>query len=141
MDFGRIELEVVTPNGVAVRETVDEVEAPGVEGHFGALPGHRPFLSQLRAGELRYRIGSEDHFVAVTWGFAEVLPNKVTVMVETAELATDIDLERAASAKKRAAERLEEFGTAYDLERASAAFERAAARVEAAEHAKHSNKT
>ena len=87
-----LELEIVTPAGVVVRESVDEVEAPGVEGHFGVLPGHRPFMSQLRAGELRYRTGKENHFVAVHWGFAEVLPNKVTVLVETAERAEDIDL-------------------------------------------------
>lgn len=132
----KIALEVVTPNGVVVREQVDEVEAPGIEGHFGALPGHTPFLSQLVTGELRYRIGQKDHFVAVTWGFAEVLPYKVTVLVETAELATDIDLERAESSRKRAEERLSEFGTAYDLERAKSAFERARARVDAAERGK-----
>ena len=134
MDERKISLEVVTPNGVVVREMVDEVEAPGIEGHFGALPGHTPFLSQLMTGELRYRIGQDNHFVAVTWGFAEVLPYKVTVLVETAELASDIDLERAESARKRAEERLTEFGTAYDLERAQAAFQRAQARVEAAKH-------
>ena len=90
-----LELEIVTPAGVVVREDVDEVEAPGILGHFGVLPGHRPFMSQLRAGQLRYRTGKDDHFVAVHWGFAEVLPNKVTILVETAEVAGDIDLERA----------------------------------------------
>ncbi len=91
MSPNAIELEIVTPAGVVVRESVDEVEAPGVEGHFGVLPGHRPFMSQLRAGQLRYRTGKENHFVAVHWGFAEVLPNKVTVLVETAERAEDIE--------------------------------------------------
>ena len=126
-----IELEVVTPAGVVVREDVDEVEAPGVLGYFGVLPGHRPFMTQLRAGELRYRIGKDDEFVAVNWGFAEVLPNKVTILVETAELASDIDLERAESARKRAQDRLEEFGAAYDVERARATYERAEARLQA----------
>lgn len=130
-----IELEIVTPGGVVVRESVDEVEAPGVEGHFGVLPGHRPFMSQLRAGELRYRTGKENHFVAVHWGFAEVLPNKVTVLVETAERAEDIDLQRAETAKRRAEERLKQFGTAYDMETARADFERAQARLEAAKQA------
>jgi F-type H+-transporting ATPase subunit epsilon len=120
---------------VVVRESVDEVEAPGVEGHFGVLPGHRPFMSQLRAGELRYRTGKENHFVAVHWGFAEVLPNKVTVLVETAERAEDIDLKRAETAKRRAEERLKQFGTAYDMETARADFERAQARLEAAKQA------
>ncbi len=128
-----IELEIVTPGGVVVRESVDEVEAPGVEGHFGVLPGHRPFMSQLRAGELRYRTGKENHFVAVHWGFAEVLPHKVTVLVETAERAEDIDLKRAETAKRRAEERLKQFGTAYDMETARADFERAQARLDAAQ--------
>jgi F-type H+-transporting ATPase subunit epsilon len=130
-----IELEIVTPAGVVVRESVDEVEAPGVEGHFGVLPGHRPFMSQLRAGELRYRTGKENHFVAVHWGFAEVLPHKVTVLVETAERAEDIDLQRAETAKRRAEERLRQFGTAYDMETARADVERAQARLEAAQRA------
>ena len=130
-----IELEIVTPTGVVVRESVDEVEAPGVEGHFGVLPGHRPFMSQLRAGELRYRTGRENHYVAVHWGFAEVLPHKVTVLVETAERAEDIDLQRAETAKRRAEERLKQFGTAYDMEAARAAVERAEARLEAAKQA------
>jgi len=130
-----IELEIVTPAGVVVRESVDEVEAPGVEGHFGVLPGHRPFMSQLRAGELRYRTGKENHFVAVHWGFAEVLPYKVTVLVETAERAEDIDLKRAETAKRRAEERLKQFGTAYDMDTAKADFDRAQARLEAAQRA------
>ena len=132
-DEQRLELEIVTPNGVVVRESVDEVEAPGVEGYFGVLPGHRPFMSQLRAGDLRYRSDKEDHFVAVHWGFAEVLPNKVTILVETAERAEDIDLQRAESAKERAEERLKEFGSTYEAaEKARRAYERASARLEAA---------
>ena len=133
-----IELEIVTPAGVVVREDVDEVQAPGILGHFGVLPGHRPFMSQLRAGELRYRVGKDDHFVAVHWGFAEVLSNKVTVLVETAEIAGDIDLERAASAKERAEARLQQFGTAYEMERARADYERAQARLDAAKQAQKS---
>jgi len=130
-----IELEIVTPSGVVVRQQVDEVEAPGVEGHFGVLPGHRPFMSQLRAGELRYRIGRKNQYVAVHWGFAEVLPYKVTVLVETAERAEDIDLQRAETARERAFERMQQFGTAYDREQAREAFERAQARLEAAQRA------
>lgn len=130
-----LELEVVTPGGVVVRESVDEVEAPGAEGYFGVLPGHRPFMSQLRTGDLRYRTGSQNHYVAVHWGFAEVLPHKVTILVETAERAEDIDLQRAESAKQRAEERLKEFGSAYDLEKAREAYDRAATRLEAAQQA------
>jgi F-type H+-transporting ATPase subunit epsilon len=134
----RIELEIVTPSGVVVRESVDEVEAPGVEGFFGVLPGHRPFMSQLRAGDLRFRVGKENHYVAVHWGFAEVLPNKVTILVETAELAEDIDLQRAETAKRRAEERMKQFGTAYDMESAKADLERAQARLDAAQRAQKS---
>ena len=94
-DGEKIQLEIVTPEGVAVREEVDEVEAPGILGYFGVLPRHTPFLSQLKIGNLRYRIGNRNHYVAVTWGFAEVLPHKVTVLVQTAERATLAALEPA----------------------------------------------
>lgn len=135
-DEDRIELEIVTPGGVVTREAVDEVEAPGIEGNFGVLPGHRPFMSQLRAGELRYRTGREHHYVAVHWGFAEVLPRKVTVLVETAERAEDIDLHRAETARERALERMQQFGAAYDLEAARADYQRAQARLDAARRAR-----
>ena len=131
----KIQLEIVTPHGVVVREAVDEVVAPGTEGYFGVLPGHTPFLSQLKIGELRYRTGSEDHFVNVNWGFAEVLPTKVTVLVESAERAEDIDLQRAETAQRRARERLEEFGVAYDADGASESFAKAQARLAAAKRA------
>lgn len=134
-ETNNIELEIVTPRGVVVREAVDEVEAPGVEGHFGVLPGHRPFMSQLRAGQLRYRNDGGNHFVAVNWGFAEVLPRKVTILVETAELAEDIDLQRAESAKKRAEERMAQFGAAYDQDKAREEYERANARLAAVKEA------
>ncbi len=132
----QLELEIVTPTGVVVRENVDEVEAPGVMGHFGVLPGHRPFMSQLRAGQLRYRTGNDNHYVAVHWGFAEVLPDKVTILVETAEIAGDIDLERAESAKKRAEERMQQFGAAYDADKVKAEYDRAQARIDAVEQAR-----
>ena len=128
----RIELEIVTPGGVVVREVVDEVEAPGVEGNFGVLPGHTPLMSELRIGNLRYRVGVESHFVSVNWGFAEVLPTKMNVLVETAEKGEDIDLMRAETAKTRAEERLQEFGATYDTHRARKSLERAQARLQAA---------
>ena len=131
----RIQLEIVTPEGVCVREAVDEVEAPGVEGYFGVLPGHTPFLTELKTGTVRYRIGHDDHLVAVTWGFAEVLPQKVTLLVNTAERAEDIDLQRAESASERAKQRLAEFGVAYDVDQARQEAERAEARLETARRA------
>ena len=134
----QIEFEIVTPEGVSVREAVDELEAPGKEGYFGVLPGHTPFLTQLKAGTVRYRIGKEEHLVSVTWGFAEVLPYKVTLLVSTAERAEDIDLQRAETAGERAHERLEEFGVAYEVDKireAREAEERAQARLETARRA------
>ena len=113
----QIELEIVTPEGVAVREAVDEIEAPGKEGYFGVLPGHTPFLTQLKTGTVRYRVGTKEDLVSVTWGFAEVLPFKVTLLVSSAELAGDIDLQRAESARQRAHARLEEFDVAYDVDK------------------------
>jgi len=124
-----IELEIVTPAGVVVREEVDEVEAPGVEGHFGVLPGHRPFMSQLRAGELRYRVGRQNQYVAVHWGFAEVLPNKVTVLVETAERAEDIDVDRAETALKAAEERMKRIRSEEDYDEVRDAWARAVTRL------------
>jgi F-type H+-transporting ATPase subunit epsilon len=132
----QISLEIVTPEGVCVREAVEEVEAPGVEGYFGVLPGHTPFLSELKIGTVRYRVGGEDHLVAVTWGFAEVLPYKVTLLVNTAERGEDIDLQRAETARQRAQQRLEEFGVAYETDRARESAEKAQARLETAERAK-----
>ncbi len=134
----QIELEIVTPEGVAVREAVDEIEAPGKEGYFGVLPGHTPFLTQLKAGTVRYRVGTKEDLVSVTWGFAEVLPFKVTLLVSSAELAGDIDLQRAESARQRAHARLEEFGVAYDVDKvreAREASERAQARLETVQRA------
>ncbi len=129
----RLRLEVITPGGVAFRDQVDYVEAPGVLGYFGVLPGHAPLLSQIRSGRLRYRKGGEEHFLAVHWGFLEVLDDLVTVLAETAERPQDIDLERAETALRRARERLEEFGAAYDVDRAQRAVARAEARLRAAE--------
>ena len=88
-------LEVVTPEKLLLSQQVDEVIAPGSEGEFGVLPGHCHFLSMLRIGELRYRVGDVTTHMAVLWGFAEVTPTKVTVMAEIAEKAEDIDIDRA----------------------------------------------
>ena len=129
----RLRLEVITPGGVAFRDDVDYVEAPGILGYIGVLPGHAPLLYQIRSGRLQYRQGEEDHFLAVHWGFLEVLDDTVTVLAETAERPQDIDLGRAETALARAKARLEEFGAAYDVDRAQQAVARAEARLRAAE--------
>ena len=135
--WGRILLEVVTPERLVLSTEVDEVTAPGALGYFGVLPGHTPFLATLGLGEVGYRIGNRWEYLTITWGYAEVLPNKVTLLTQTAEMAEEIDLERAERALRRAEERLREWSTAVavseiDFERASFALQRAAMRVQVA---------
>ncbi len=103
----RFRLEVVTPQRLLVSEDVDEVTAPGLEGEFGVLPGHTPFLTALGVGELMYRIGGEEHFLAVRHGFAEVKHERVTVLAEEAEFPSEIDLARAEAAKIEAEQALQ----------------------------------
>jgi len=98
---GKLLLEVVTPDKLLLSQQVDEVIAPGSEGEFGVLPGHCHFLSTLRIGELRYRVGDQTNHMAVLWGYAEVTPTKVTIMAEIAEKAEDIDVEGAQAAVER----------------------------------------
>jgi F-type H+-transporting ATPase subunit epsilon len=100
----KLTLEVVTPDRSLVAEQVDEVQLPGSEGYFGVLPGHTPLLASLQVGELWYRIGAEKFYLAVAFGFVEVLPDRVTVLAQIAERAQDIDVSRAEAAKKRAEE-------------------------------------
>jgi F-type H+-transporting ATPase subunit epsilon len=133
--WGRILLEVVTPERLVLSEEVDEVTAPGALGAFGVLPGHTPFLTTLGLGEVGYRIANEWEYLSITWGYAEVLPNKVTLLTQTAEMAEEIDLERAERALRRAEERLRQWSTTaadIDFDRASLALERAMIRVQVA---------
>jgi len=109
---GKILLEVVTPQRMVFREEVDEVTAPGLEGEFGVLPGHIPFITTLKIGVIMYRQGSVKRYMAVTWGFAEVLPDKVTILSESAQLADEIDIARAMAQKERAEAELRKMGVA-----------------------------
>jgi F-type H+-transporting ATPase subunit epsilon len=134
--WGRIQLEVVTPERQVLSVEVDEISAPGALGYFGVLPGHTPFITTLGVGELGYRIGNQWEYLALTWGYAEVMANKVTILTETAEMAAEIDIERAERAKRRAEERLREWSTAVadiDFERASTALQRALLRLQVAQ--------
>src|SRR5204862_1952306 len=133
----RIDLELVTPERPVVRAAVIGVSLPGKEGYLGILPGHAPLLSELKAGELSYTQDDATHYVAVSWGFAEVLPDRVIVLVHTSERAEEIDVERARQAKGRAEERLSKPSDPdVDRERAQAALERAMTRLEVAEKAR-----
>ena len=129
-------LEVVTPYGLVVNSKVEEAYIPGSRGDFGVLPGHAPFLSSLRIGELHYRREKEVQFLAINRGFAEVTPAKTTILADTAEVAEEIDIERARAAKARAEERLKTLSKddpAYLQE--IEAWERAKVRIRVAEKA------
>jgi len=102
-----IELQIVTPDRMLVQEKVDEVQIPGSEGYFGVLPGHTPLLAALSVGELWFRKGQEKTYLSIANGFAEVLPDRVTILAQLAERAEEIDMERAECARQRASERLE----------------------------------
>jgi len=99
-------LEIVTPYGLAVSSKVEEAYIPGSQGDFDVLPGHAPFLTSLRIGELHYRQDNKVHYVSINHGFAEVTPEKTTLLTDTAELAGEINVERAQAARTRAEEKL-----------------------------------
>ncbi len=133
---GKILLEVVTPERQLLSLQVDEVIAPGSEGEFGVLPGHSHFLSTLRIGELRYRVGDRTNHMAVLWGYAEVTPTKVTIMAEIAEKAEDIDVNRAQAAVERAEQRLKAGGLPSEVKEAEISLEKARLRRKIAERAR-----
>jgi F-type H+-transporting ATPase subunit epsilon len=112
----KLTLEIVTPDRALVAEPVDEVELPGADGYFGVLPGHTPLLASLSVGELWYRVGLEKHYLSLAFGFAEVLPDRVTVLAQIAERAQDIDVARAERAKKRAEEELAQGSKPVDMD-------------------------
>jgi F-type H+-transporting ATPase subunit epsilon len=127
-------LEIATPTRLVVSEQVDEVVAPGIEGYFGVLPGHAPFLTTLGIGELTYRKGRDEYHLAITGGFVEVRNDKVIVLADTAERPDEIDRERAERARSRAEARLagrapDESTDAVDYTRALVALMRALTRL------------
>lgn len=138
----RIQLELVTPDRPMVRGAVLEVSLPGASGYLGILPGHAPLLTELKPGELAYtEENGAAHYLAVSWGFAEVLPDRVIVLAQTSECAGEIDAERARQSRQRAEDRLKKSADPeVDLKRAQAALERAMARLEVAEKAASGNR-
>src|SRR5262249_36643274 len=125
-----IELNIVTPDRGVVREQVDEVEIPGAQGYFGVLPGHTPMLAELAVGELWYRKGQDKTYLAIAYGFAEVLPDRVTILAQIAERAEDIDVRRAEQSKQGAEARLERAAKDVDYDRARAALMKSPARLQ-----------
>ena len=131
-----IQLQIVSAERSLVNETVDEVEIPGSDGYFGVLPGHTPLLALLGAGELWYRQGQARTYMLIAFGFAEVQPDRVTILAMVAEKADEIDVARAAEAKKRAEARLASPTTEMDFERARVAMLKALIRLQVSTRAR-----
>ncbi len=130
--FETIELEIVTPEKQVVHDRAEEIQIPGRDGYLGVLPGHAPLITELAVGEISYRKGGEIIHLSVAWGFAEVLPNKVTILAETAERASEIDVPRAQAALKNSEERLAKADSEEAVEHELAAVRRAETRIEVA---------
>jgi F-type H+-transporting ATPase subunit epsilon len=130
------QLEIVTPEKKVVDTSAQEVQIPGKDGYLGVLPGHAPLITELAVGEITFREGTgsnaSEQRLAVAWGFAEVLPGKVTILAETAERPSEIDVERARKAKERAERLLTNGDPTVDVERALDALQRAESRLDVA---------
>ena len=131
-----IQLQIVSADRSLVNEQVDEVQIPGADGYFGVLPGHTPLLALLGMGQLWYRQGQEKHYLALAFGFAEVLPDRVTILAQMAEKPDEIDVARAEASKKRAEERLARPTVDMDFERARIAMLKALIRLQVASRAR-----
>jgi F-type H+-transporting ATPase subunit epsilon len=130
------QLEIVTPEKKVVETQAEEAQIPGKNGYLGIMPGHAPLITELSVGEITYRENSTQQRLAVAWGFAEVLPDKVTILAETAERPSEIDVERARKAKQRAEQRLASGDPNVGVARALDALRRAESRLEVASKAK-----
>ena len=131
----KIQLDIVTPERGVVSEAVDELILPGSEGYLGVRPGHAPLLTALQVGSIEYRKGREVSYLAVSWGFAEVLPDRVSILAETAEKASEIDVDRARRARERAENRLKNPDPDTDFRRAQVALQKALIRLQVAARA------
>ena len=129
-------LEIVTPDRAIAHEQVDEVEIPGSEGYFGVLPGHTPLLASLKTGELWYRMGQDTFYLSVAFGFAEVLPDRVTILADHAGRAEEIDIARAEMKKRLAEEQLARPQVDMDFERARISLLKALTRLQVATRAR-----
>jgi F-type H+-transporting ATPase subunit epsilon len=136
----KIHLEIVTPERQLFSGAVDEVTVPSNQGYLGILPGHAPLLAELGIGEISYHIGEQQTYLFCSWGFLEVLPDRVTVLAQTAEAASEIDENRAEQAKSRAEKRLASKDPSVDFTRAELAMMRALSRMDAAKHSRRPQK-
>ena len=131
---GKMMLDIVTPERKLVSAEVDEVTAPGFYGEFGVLPQHTPYLCQLGVGVLSYRTGSARYFISIIDGYAEVGPDTITILAESAERAEDIDAARAQESRQRAQERMggQKSEEELDFDRAELSLKRAITRISVA---------
>ena len=127
------QLEIVTPEKMIVKDSAEDVQIPGSDGFLGVLPGHAPLITELSAGELSYRKGGMTYRFAVAWGFAEVLPDRVTILAETAERSDEIDVARAEADKKHAQESLANGKSEEDFVKAEGKLKYAESRLEVAQ--------
>jgi F-type H+-transporting ATPase subunit epsilon len=126
------QLEIVTPERQVVDDRAEEMQIPGRRGYLGILPGHAPLITELDVGEISYRRGQKTHYLAVAWGFAEVLPDRVIILAETAERAEEIDVDRARQAVEKAQKHLRRTDPDVDFARAEVALKRALIRLQVA---------
>ena len=126
------QLEIVTPEKKVVDTAAEEVQIPAKNRYLGVLPGHAPLITELSVGEIIYCENASELRLAVAWGFAEVLPDKVTILAESAERPSEIDVDRARKAKERAEQRLASGDATVDVDRALDALHRAETRLEVA---------
>ncbi len=126
------QLEIVTPTKLLVKDAAEEAQIPGLSGYLGILPGHAPLITELAVGVITYKASGSTHTLSVAWGFAEVLPDKVTILAEAAERPEEIDVQRAQEAKGRAEERLKSNDPEVDYIRAEDALQRADTRLNVA---------
>src|SRR5689334_24165840 len=131
------QLEIVTPERLVVRDNAEEAQIPGRNGYLGVLPGHAPLITELGAGEISYRSGGQLYRFSMAWGFAEILPDKVTVLAETVERADEIDVSRARESLAKAEDALKRAETEEEVDKDLGKVRRSQARIDVAEH-KHS---
>ena len=127
------QLEIVTPEKMIVKDVAEEVQIPGSGGYLGVLTGHAPLITELSAGELSYRNGGNTYRFSVAWGFAEVLPDRVTILAETAERADEIDVNKAQADKKHAEQHLADGKSEEDFVKAEGELKYAESRLEVAQ--------
>ncbi len=127
------QLEIVTPEKMVVRDVAEEAQIPGKKGYLGILPGHAPLITELAVGEITYRSAGRVHYLSIAWGFVEVLPDRVTILAETAERPDEIDPNRARDARDRAEETLKKGQTEHDFTEAENALKRAETRLQVAQ--------